>query len=118
MAFLSSEKENKSYIAGSYNKIKTFDEIGSDFYSIDNIAATKYSSGSVNFKSWNSIQDAYVFNTQWVVFYGYTGKHYEIVENSGLFKKRLLIYSLIGSVFVLLIYLFLRHRKRIAIQAV
>lgn len=116
MEYLSSEKENKCYSAGSYDRIQTFDEIKTDFYYIDNIAPTKYSSASNSFKSWSSSGDAMVFNNQWVVWYAYNGKHYEIIEFKNIFTKKLLIFSGIGSLLALLLYLLIRYRRRIALQ--
>lgn len=116
MEYLTSEKENKSFVAGLYNRIKTFDELKTDYYYIDNIKPTKYSSATNSLKSWSGSSDAMVYNSQWVVWYSYTGKHYEVVENKKIFTKYYLIYSAIGSVLALLIYLLIRYRRRIALQ--
>jgi hypothetical protein len=116
MKYLSSEKENKCYSAGSYDRIQTFDEIKTDYYYIDNVAPTKYSSATNSFKSWNSSDDAMVFNNQCVIWYAYNGKHFEIIENKEVFTKKLIIYSGIGSVLALLLYFLIRYRRRIALQ--
>lgn len=114
MDFLSSEKENKSFVAGSYERIKTFDELRTDFFYIDNVAPTTYSSVSKFFKSWNG--SGWVYNSDWIVWYDYEGKHYEIVEKKKVFTKKLLIFSSIGSIMALFLYLLIRYRRRIALQ--
>lgn len=116
MEYLSSEKENKCFSAGSYDRIKTFDEIHTDYFYIHNVAPTKYSSASNFFKSWKSAGDAMVFNNQWIVWYAYEGNHYEVTEDKKVFTKKMIIYSFIGSVLAVLIYLLLRYRRRIALQ--
>jgi GYF domain 2 len=105
MEYLSKDKENKSYVAGSYNRIKMIDEISTDFYYIHNVGRT-----------WESSGDAYVFNTDWVVWYAYDGKHYEIDEHLNLFNKRWAIYCGLGSLIALFIYFLIRYRRRITIQ--
>jgi hypothetical protein len=116
MYYISTEKENKSYVAGSYLKIKTFDEISTEFYYISNVAPTKYSDGSVFAKSWSSSGEASVFNSDWIVWYKRDGKHYEIVERQKQFNKYWLIYSAIYAVTIMLIYLFLKYRSKISLQ--
>jgi hypothetical protein len=116
MAYLSSEKENKSYNPGSYDKIKSFDEISSPFYYIDNIDPTKISASATNFKSWKGNGPASVYNGEWMVYYSTEGKHYEIVERHNTFIIRLLIYSLIGCCLAILLYLIVIHRRKIAIS--
>lgn len=116
MKYISSEKENKSYVAGSYDKINTFDEIRTPFYYIGNIEPTKYSSTSTNSKSWKSLGNGAVFNNQWIVWYTYSGRHYEIIEEYSIFNKRWLIYSLIGSILAALLYILIRYRRNIAFQ--
>jgi hypothetical protein len=116
MYYISTEKENKSYVAGSYLKIKTFDEISTDFYYISNVEPTKYSDGSVFAKSWRSSGEASVFNSDWIVWYKRNGKHYEIVERQKQFNKSWLTYSLISGLIAILIYFLLKYRKKIALQ--
>src|SRR5579863_3731281 len=88
MKYLSSEKENKSYEPGEYDKIKSFDQISTGFYYIDNIIPTKYIPGSNFSKSWFSNGNAYVYNREWIVWYTFTGKHFEIVENKTVFYRK------------------------------
>lgn len=116
MYYISTEKENKSYVAGSYLKIQTFGEISTDFYYINNIQPTKYTEGSVFAKSWKGSGQASVFNSDWIVWYRRDGKHFEIVERERQFNKSWLKYSLIGGIIVTLIFLLIRYRKRIALQ--
>jgi hypothetical protein len=115
MKYLSSDQNNKSYIAGKYDVIKTFHQISTDFHYIDNIPPTKISASSVNAISWKK-NDAWVFNSQWIVWYDIDGRHYEVVEYKKEFKKRWLIYSCIGSILSLIIYLIIKYRKRITID--
>jgi len=114
MEYLSSEKENKSYLAGSYDRIKAFDEIKSDYFYINNIEPTKYSSASNLTKSWSGT--GYVYNSDWIVWHSYDGKHFEIIEDKKMFIKQFVMYSLIGSILALLIYLLIRYRRRIALE--
>lgn len=116
MYYISTEKENKSYIAGSYLKIKTFDEINTDFYYISNIEPTKYTDGSVFAKSWKSSGEASVFNSDWIVWYRRDGKHFEIVERQKQFNKSWLTYSLISGLIATFIFFLVKYRKRIALQ--
>lgn len=115
MKYLSSEKENKSYDPGSYDKIKSFGEIESTFYDIENIDPTKASEGATNFKSWKGSGFAYVFNSEWVVYYSTEGVHYEIVEKKNAFMIRFVIYSLVGCSLSIILYLLIRYRRKIAI---
>jgi hypothetical protein len=94
MEFISVKKEDKSYIAGSYNKIITFDELYSDLHYIENIHPTRYTSASVNSKFWE--REASVFNKNWIVWYKQRGRHYEIVLDKDEYLKKLLINLGIG----------------------
>jgi GYF domain 2 len=116
MKHISSDKENNSYVAGSYLKIKTFDEISTDFYYISNIEPTKYTDGSVNTKSWKSEKGSSVFNSNWIVWYERNGKHLEIVERKDLFNEIWLKYSLINALIATIIFFSFKFRKRIALQ--
>lgn len=110
--FLTKDKENSPYIPGSYNKIKTFDELSSEFYYIRNIAPTIITSSSNNAISWNSSSDASVFNPDWIVWYEYYGKHYEIVEDKTIFYMRWAKYSAIGAILVIGIFFGNKFRKK------
>lgn len=109
MEYISVEKANKSYIAGSYNRIITFDELYSDLHYIDNVQPTRYTSASVNSKSWESIGEASVFNNNWIVWYKQSGKHYEIVLDKDTYLKKLLINFGIGIVIAILAFLLWRY---------
>lgn len=118
MNYLSTNRENKSYIAGSYDKIKAFDEIANDFYIISNVAPSRYSSSSpnINAKSWQSDGESTVFVSTWIVWYTQFGRHYEIVEVEKMFNKRWAIFSVISSLLALIIYLLIRYRRKISLQ--
>lgn len=109
MEYISVEKEDKSYIAGSYNRIITFDELYSDLHYIDNIHPTRYTSASVNSKSWESLGEASVFNKNWIVWYKQSGKHYEIVLDKDTYLKKLLINFGIGIFIAILAFLLWRY---------
>lgn len=99
----SKKNESNSYVPGSYLKIKLFDELSSDFYSIKNIQVMKYSNGNVS-------------NANWIVWFNTNGKHYEVVENKELFNTKWLKYSLISGLVAVLMYLLIRYRKKITLQ--
>jgi uncharacterized protein DUF4339 len=114
MNFLSTEKENKSFVAGFYERIKTFNELQTDFFYIDNVEPTTYSSVSNFYKSWKN--SGWVYNSDWIVWYENDGKHYEIEEKKKVFTKQLIIFSSIGSIITIMIYLFIRYRRKIGLQ--
>ncbi|MDX1828891.1 MAG: DUF4339 domain-containing protein [Lutibacter sp.] len=116
MNYISVEKENKSYLAGVYNKIMTFGELNSEFHSVNNVEPSKYSSESVFAKSWESMGEASVFNKKWIVWYKSKGKHYEIVLNEEKYKKRLIINLSIALGITLLIFLIWKISKRFEIK--
>ncbi|WP_420287286.1 hypothetical protein VT569_05120 [Flavobacterium psychrophilum] len=118
MEYISVEKEDKSYVAGSYNRIITFDELYSDLHYIDNIHPTKYTSASVNSKSWENLGEAYVFNKNWIVWYKQSGKHYEIVLDKDEYLKKLLVNLGIGIVTAILAFLLWKYslKNRINIK--
>lgn len=116
MEYISKENENNSYVAGTYLKIKAFNEITTDYYSILNVVPSKFTDASVNAISWASSQEASVFNKNWIVWYKKNGKHFEIIENKNIYYKNLVIYSLISGLLVFLIYLVIKYQKRFAIR--
>lgn len=105
MEYISVEKEDKSYVAGSYNKIITFDELYSDLHYIGNVEPTRYTSASVNSKSWESLGEASVFNKNWIVWYKQSGKHYEIVLDKDDYQEKLLINIGIGIAIAIMAFL-------------
>jgi preprotein translocase subunit YajC len=117
MEYISVKKEDKSYVAGSYNRIISFNELYSDLHYIDNIHPTKYTSASVNSKSWESIGESYVFNKNWIVWYNENGSHFEIVLDKDKYLKKLLINLGTGIVIAILAFILwkysLKNRKNI-----
>ena len=130
--YLSSEKEDKSYEAGSFGKILSFNDIESIFFEIKQ-RYPKYSrllnkihvnhgesigEGDVIDNSTitdaTSANDASVYNSQWIVWYKSLKNTYAIEEKKGVFNKYWIIYSLIGIGLASLIFFILKYRKRIA----
>lgn len=99
--YLTVEDKSNSYTPGSLLDIKAFNEIRNDFYYIDNVYPTTYSSTGVNSDHWFSSNDytACVYNNYWKVFYGTNGYHYEIVESS----KSKLLFIKIGLILTLVL---------------
>jgi hypothetical protein len=118
MEYISVEKEDKSYVAGSYNRIVTFDELYSDLHYIDNVHPTRYTSASVNSKSWEILGEAAVFNTDWIVWYKQSGRHFEIVLDKDEYLKKLLINLGIGIVIAILAFILWKYslKNRINIK--
>ena len=110
MKYLSNQ--DSSYSPNSYDKIKDFDKIETDFYYIDNAVPTNYSNAFPNTILW-AANDENLSNEQFIVWYNYSGKHYEIIADKKAFIKRLIIYSSIGSFIAILLYLIIFYRKRI-----
>ncbi|MCC6448060.1 MAG: hypothetical protein IT215_05180, partial [Chitinophagaceae bacterium] len=116
MEYLSIEKPDKSYVAGAFDKISSFDEIRTQYHYIDNIKPTSYSQQSIDLKAWNSISDQSVFNNQWIVWHAEKGKHFEIVENAKAINYKWFIYSSISIIIILSLYLIARYRQKIQIK--
>ncbi len=131
--FLTSEKEDKSYEAGSYNKISSFPDIETKFFEIfqrypkytrllNKIHADmgNKSEGDVinnsKITDATSATDANVFNSQWIVWYKSLTNTYSVEEKKGVFNKYWLIYSVIGIALMTLVFFGLKYRKRIALK--
>lgn len=112
--FLTKENDKGSYLPNSYLKIKTFQEINSDYYKMSNVEPTKYSEGSVDAKSWTN--SGSVYNVDWIVWYKINGKHLEIVEDNEKFNKVWLKYSIISGILAIVILFALKYREKIALQ--
>ena len=129
--FLTSDKEDKSYVAGSFNSISSFKDIETIFFELkqrypiytrfpdkihvyhgegigggDLINEKKITDAT-------SANDSSVFTSQWIVWYKSITNTYEIQEKNGVFIKYWLIYSIIGISISTLIYFFLKFRKRL-----
>ena len=116
MEYISVEKNNNSYVAGSYNKIFTFDELYTDLHHIANIEPTQYSSASENTKAWETLFEASVFNKNWIVWYRNKGRHFEIVFNKESYYKILGRNIAIGIGIALLAFLIWIYSKRIELK--
>ena len=131
--FLTSDKEDKSYEAGSFNKISSFTNIETKFYEISqrypkytrlqnkiHVDMGDKSEGDVidnsKITDATSANDASVFNNQWIVWYKSLTNSYYVEEKKGEFNKYWLIYSAIGIAIMTIIFLGLKYRKRIALK--
>lgn len=116
MKYISVEKENKSYLAGSYSKIQTFDELSSDYHYVANVYPTKYSALSKS-KSWKGVGETYVYNENWIVWYKASGKHYEIVLDKDRYYEKLGKNILIGLGISLLLFLVWKNSYRFQLNS-
>jgi len=131
--YLTAEKEDKSYEAGSYNKISAFPELETKFFEITqrypkytrlldkiHVDMGNKSEGDVinnsKITDATSATDANVFTSQWIVWYKSITNTYAVEEKKGVFNKYWLIYSAIGIGLASLIFFILKYRKRIAIS--
>ncbi len=132
--FLTVEKADKSYEAGSYNKIYSLPETETKYYEVKqrypiytrlgNKIHVNYGKGigegdaidNNKITDATSANDAAVFNSQWIVWYKSITNTYGIEEKSGVFYKYWLIYSVIGFVLISIGFFLQRNRKRISIK--
>jgi hypothetical protein len=131
--FLTSEKEDKSYEAGSFNKISSFTDIETKFYEISqrypkytrllnkiHVDMGNKSEGDVidnsKITDVTSANDASVFNSQWIVWYKSLTNSYYVEEKKGVCNKYWLIYSSIGIAMMTIVFLGLKYRKRISLK--
>lgn len=131
--FLTSEKEDKSYEAGSYSKISSFPDIETKFYEISqrypkytrllnkiHVDMGNKSEGDVinnsKITDATSATDANVYNSQWIVWYKSMTNTYSIEEKKNILNKYWLIYSAIGMAIATLVYFVLKYRKRISLN--
>jgi len=128
--FLTSDKEDKSYEAGSYNKILSFDKIESIFFRLKqrfpiysrlpNKIHVNHGEGigegdlinESRITDATSANDSSVQNGQWIVWFKSITNTYEIEEKKEVFFKYWVIYSTIGIAISCLIYFLLKYRKR------
>lgn len=115
LKYITTEKENGAYSAGSYEKIKAFPSLSTDFYNIENMPPVTMAPDLLHTASWTS-NNGSVFNTNWIVWLHGDGNHYEVVKNRGHFNKLWLIYSIIGGVISIIVYSIIRYRKKITVQ--
>ena len=128
--YLTVEDKDKSYQEGSYKKIDKFEYMESDFYEIEQLYP-KYYKGLDTIYAQNrpgdnrtyvlddqkitketSRTDAYVYTSQWIVWYKYYTNTYSIVEKKYNLLKISSIYSLIGILLTILTFYILKNRKR------
>ncbi|MEI9933987.1 MAG: hypothetical protein WDM71_03880 [Ferruginibacter sp.] len=131
--FLTAERSDSSYVTGAYNKILSFPDIETDFYSIDQdypkyirvfnkIRENIDDSNSIdltnnlNITDATSINDASVDNEKWKVWYRSITNSYSIEEKDSVFNKRWLLYSIISIILITLSFQGFRFRKRITFK--
>lgn len=132
--FLTSDREDNSYEAGSFNKILSFTKLEGKFYEVsqnfpkytrlfdkikvhhgptfgegDLIDDTKITDAT-------SATDASVYTSQWIVWYKSITNTYSLGEKNGVFIKYWVLYSTIGIAIMTLLYFGLKYRKRIALK--
>lgn len=131
--YLTIEKEDKSYLAGAFNKISSFTDLETHFFEISqrfpkytrlvnkiHVQMADKSEGDVidnaKITDVTSATDANVFTNQWIVWYKSITNTYSVEEKQGILNKLWIIYSLIGAGLASIIFLGLKYRKRIAIK--
>lgn len=132
--YLTIENEDKSYEAGSFKSIDTFEQIESNFYEIEqsypryayysDTIFVQYKAGDYgrqrgfiinnNRISKNtSRHDSFVYSPQWIVWYKSYSNTFFIKEKNWIYFKNALIYSISLFAFFLVIFLIIKYRKRI-----
>jgi hypothetical protein len=133
--FLTKKDKDSSYMAGSYfkisdlryghydNKFYEISQYGDKyFYSTDTIKVWKQD-GTHSFVIDNekitestSRNDAFVYNTDWIVWYKSVNNNYEIKPKKWVFLKYWGIYSGICVSITILIFFFVKNRKRFVLE--
>ena len=133
--FLTKKDKDSTYMQGSYFKISDlrYGRYNNNFYEIsqygdkyfylsDTIKVFK-ANGERSFVIDNdkitkstSRNDAYVYNPDWIVWYKSVNNNYEIKPKKWVFIKYWGIYSVISVLIILLIYYFIKNRKRIVLE--
>lgn len=103
MKFLSIEKDDNSYVPGSFNKINNFTRISTKYYYISESEA------------WKGLGEGNVFNRNWIVWYKTNGKHFDIVRDKEKYNIALITNILIGVGLSILIFLIWKYGNRISI---
>ena len=103
MEYLSSD--NKTYEEGSFDNIKNFNLIKTDYYQLkrDNSNSGSSDGGKV-------------FNNKWVVWYVTEQNTYEVVENMNHFFIQIIIFSLIFSALCFGLYLLYKYQNKVQVQ--
>jgi hypothetical protein len=102
MEYLSSD--NKTYERGSFDNIKNFEKISSDYF-------------RVNFNEYNFItKGGYVFTKKWIVWYESIEKGYEIKDNWVYYFTQVLIFTIIFFVVCLCLYFLYKFQSKVQVQ--
>ncbi len=133
--FLTKEDKDSTYVSGSYSKILDF-HLGhykSDYYEVNQID-DKYikwgdtihvirPNGDKNYvindnkiTSSTSRDDAYVYTSDWIVWYKSYSNRYALEPKKWAFLKYFSIYSTIGIILSIIIYFIIKNRKRIVLE--
>ena len=129
--FLTIEKKDKSYLEGSYKKISSIENIESKFFEVkqqfpkysfwnDTIFVEQDKTGirshiinNSKITKQTSSDDAYVFTSQWVVWYKSYTNTFSIKPKEWAFITQAFIYSLVSCSIITLIYFGVKYRNRI-----
>lgn len=103
MEYLSSD--NKTYEEGSFDNIKNFNSIKTDFYQLK----TDYSNSGLS-------GGGKVFNKNWVVWYDSEQVSYEIEENMNHYFIQLLIFSFLFGAICFGLYLLYKYQNKVQVQ--
>lgn len=132
---LTKKDKDSTYLPGSYSKILGL-HLGhykSDYYEVNQIG-DKYikwgdtihvirPNGDKNYvindnkiTSSTSRNDAYVYTSDWIVWYKSYSNRYDLEPKKWAFLKYFSIYSIIGIILSFIIYFIIKNRKRIVIE--
>ena len=129
--FLTVEDKDKSYLEGSYKKMDGFEYLESDFFEISQLYPKYYKGldtiyvengrdenrGFVideqRITKQTSRTDAYVFSSQWIVWYKNYTNRYSIEKKKYALLKFSSIYSMIGIFLTFIIFYIIKYRKKI-----
>lgn len=103
MKFLSVDRDNNSYLAGSLNKINSFNRISTKYYNISES------------ESWKGLGEGNIFTKSWIVWYKTNGKHFDIVRDKEQYNIALITNISIAVGLSLLIFLIWKYGNRISI---
>lgn len=103
MEYLSSD--NKTYEEGSFDNIKNFNLIKTDYYQLKK-----------DYSNSESLGGGKVFNNKWVVWYDSEQNTYEVEENMNHFFIQIIIFSLIFSALCVGLYLLYKYQNKVQVQ--
>lgn len=133
--FLTKEDKDSTYVNGSYSKISGFksglyksnfyeiNQLGDKYFEWDDTIHVLRPNGERSFvinddkiTSSTSRNDGSVFNSDWIVWYKSYYNQYSLEQKKWAFYKYWSIYSVIGIFITMLIFFFIKNRKRFVIE--